>query len=200
MDNYHEAAKLFFTDRQGGNMNTIIVYDSLFGNTERIAQAIADTLRTFGQVQAIRIEPSQSDELQRQAILHQYRATDVRLEPAHAVELQGVDMLVIGCPTQAFKATPAMLSFLEKISAASLSGLAVACFDTRYPRPLWLTGSAARVIARKLQKMGVSLLLPPESFFVTGTQGPLKSGELERAATWARMLFTKAEASQPAMR
>ncbi len=181
-------------------MNILVVYDSLFGNTERIAQAIADTLRAFGQVQAVRTEPSESDESQRQAILRQYRATDVHLEPAHPVELQGVDMLILGCPTQASKATPAMLSFLEKVSSASLSGLAVACFDTRYRRPLWLTGSAARVMAKKLQKMGVSLLLPPESFFVNGTQGPLKSGELERAVTWTQMLIKKVEASQPAMR
>ena len=178
-------------------MNTVVVYDSLFGNTEHIALAIAGTLRAFGQVQAVRIEPSESEELQRQAILRQNRVTGVRLEPAHPVELQGADMLILGCPTQAFKATPAMLSFLETVSSASLSGLAVACFDTRVRGPF---GSAARVMARKLQKMGVSLLLPPESFFVSGTQGPLKSGELDRAATRPQMLLKKAEASQPAMR
>lgn len=178
-------------------MNTLVVYDSLFGNTERIALAIADALRPFGPVQAVRIEPSESEESQRQELLRQNRVTDVRLEPAQPVELQGVDMLILGCPTQAFKATPAMLSFLEKISPASLSGLAVACFDTRVRGPF---GSAAKVMAKKLQKMGVSLLLPPESFFVSGTQGPLKSGELDRAATWAQMLFKKAEASLPAMR
>ena len=154
-------------------MNAFVVYDSLFGNTERIAQAIADTLRAFGQVRAVRVEPAQP------------------------VELQGVDLLILGCPTQAFRATPTMQSFLEKVSYQSLSGLAVACFDTRVRGPF---GSAARAMARKLQMMGVSLLLPPESFFVKGMQGPLRSGELDRAATWARMLFTKAEASHPAMR
>ncbi len=178
-------------------MNTLVVYDSLFGNTERVAQAVAGALRAFGEVQAVRIEPSQPDEIKRQEILRQYRVTGVRLEPAHPVELQGVDMLILGCPTQAFKATPAMLSFLETISPASLSGMAVSCFDTRARGPF---GSAARAMARKLQKMGVSLLLPPESFFVKGMQGPLKSGELDRAAAWARMLFKKAEAFQPAMR
>ena len=178
-------------------MNTLVVYDSLFGNTERVAQAVAEALRAFGQVQAVRIEPSQSDELQRQALLRQNRVTEVRLEPAHPIDLQGVDMLILGCPTQAFKATPAMLSFLEKVSPASLGGLAVACFDTRVRGPF---GSAARVMAKKLQTIGVSLLLPPESFFVKGMQGPLKSGELDRAATWAQMLLKKAEASQPAMR
>lgn len=151
-------------------MNTLIIYDSQYGNTERIAQTIASTLSAFGQAQAIRVGP------------------------AHPVSFQGVDLLVLGCPTQAFRPTPAMQSLLEKVSSASLSGLAVACFDTRVHGPF---GSAARGMARKIQKMGISPLLPPQSFFVKGTQGPLESGEGERAATWARMLFDKAEASHP---
>ena len=54
-------------------MNTLVVYDSQFGNTERIAQAIAGTLRSFGQAQAVRVDP------------------------AHPVEFQGVDMLILPC-------------------------------------------------------------------------------------------------------
>ena len=177
-------------------MKTLVVYDSLFGNTERIAQAIAEALRSFGQVQAIRVEPAQPDELKRQEILRQYRATDVSLEPAHQVSLEGVDLLIVGGPTQAFRATPTIQSFLENVSPASLSGMAIACFDTRVRGPF---GSAAKTMAKKLQTMGVSLLLPPESFFVKGMQGPMRNGELERAATWAQMVFTKAEASHPAM-
>lgn len=177
-------------------MKTVVVYDSLFGNTERVAQAIADALRAFGQVEAIRVEPAQADELKRQELLRQNHATDVRLEPAHQVSLEGVDLLIVGCPTQAFRATPTMQSFLENVSRASLSGMAVACFDTRVRGPF---GSAAKTMAKKLQKLGVSLLLPPESFFVEGTKGPMRSGEVERAASWAKMLFNKVEAAHPAM-
>ena len=177
-------------------MNTLVVYDSLFGNTERVAQAIADALRAFGQVEVVRVEPAQAEELKRQELLRQNHATDVRLEPAHQVSLEGVDLLIVGCPTQAFRATPTMQSFLENVSRASLSGMAVACFDTRVRGPF---GSAAKTMAKKLQKMGVSLLLPPESFFVEGTKGPMKSGEVERATSWARMLFNKVEAAHPAM-
>src|SRR5205823_11796766 len=154
-------------------MNTLVVYDSQYGNTARIAQAIADTLRAFGQAQAVRVDP------------------------AHPVSFQWVDLLILGCPTQAFRPTPAMQSFLEKVSYASLSGLTAACFDTRVHGPF---GSAARGMARKLQQRGVSPLFPPQSFFVKGTQGPLESGEGERAATWARTLFEKAEESHPVMR
>ena len=155
-------------------MNALIVYDSQYGNTERIAQAIADTLREFGEVRAIRLDPGQP------------------------VALQVVDMLIVGCPTQGWRPTPAVQVFLEEVSSERLRGIAVACFDTRFRMPRWMTGSAARVMARKLQEKGVSLLSPPESFFVKGTEGPLRSGEVDRAATWARRLLEKAGAPHPA--
>jgi hypothetical protein len=47
-------------------------------------------------------------------------------------------------------------------------------------------GYAASTIAKTLEKKGGKLAVPAEGFFVTGEQGPLKDGELERAAAWAR--------------
>jgi len=158
-------------------MNTVVVYDSQYGNTERIAQAIADTLRAFGQAQAIRVDP------------------------AHPVSFQGVDLLILGSPTQGFRPTLVMQFLLGNISSQALRGLAVACFDTRFRGRLWKSSAAPRM-ARQLRTMGVEPIIPPESFFVKAMkkEGPLLAGEVERAATWARMLFTKAEASHPAMR
>jgi flavodoxin len=158
-------------------MNTVVVYDSQYGNTERIAQAIADTLRAFGQAQAIRVDP------------------------AHPVSFQGVDLLILGSPTQGFRPTLAMQFLLGNVSSQALSGLTVACFDTRFRGRLWKSSAAPRM-ARQLRTMGVEPIIPPESFFVNAMkkEGPLLAGEVERAATWARMLFTKAQASHPAMR
>lgn len=158
-------------------MNTLVVYDSQYGNTERIAQAIANTLRDFGQAQAVRVDV------------------------ARPVEFQGVDLLILGSPTQGFRPTPAMQSFLGNVSSQSLSGLAVACFDTRFRGRLWKSSAAPRM-GRQLRTMGVEPLVPPESFFVKAMkkEGPLLAGEVERAATWARMLFNKAEAFHPALR
>jgi len=158
-------------------MNTVVVYDSLYGNTERIAQTIVGTLRAFGQAQAVHVDP------------------------AHPVSFQGVDLLIVGSPTQGFRPTPAMQSFLGDVSSQHLRGLAVACFDTRFRGLLWKSSAAPRM-ARQLHSMGVEPIVPPESFFVTTMkkEGPLLPGEVERAATWARMLFTKAEASYPAIR
>jgi flavodoxin len=158
-------------------MNTVVVYDSQYGNTERIAQAIADTLRAFGQAQAVRVDST------------------------HPVSFQGADLLILGCPTQGFRPTPAMQSLLGTVPFQSLDGLAVACFDTRFRGALWKSSAAPR-IARQLRTLGVEPIVPPESFFVKAMkkEGPLLAGEVERAATWARMLFTKAEAPHPAMR
>ncbi len=158
-------------------MNTLIVYDSQYGNTERIAQAIADTLRAFGQAQAIRVDP------------------------AHPVSFQGVDLLIVGSPTQGMRPTPAMQSFLETVSPASLSGLALACFDTRFRGFLW-KHSAAPLMARQLRTLGVEPIVPPESFFVKAmkAEGPLLPGEVERAPGWAWMLFKQIEAAHPVLR
>lgn len=158
-------------------MNTLVVYDSKYGNTERIAQAIAGTLCAFGQAQAVRVDR------------------------AHPVSFQGVDLLMLGSPTQGFRPTPGMQSLLGNVSSQRLRGLAVACFDTRFRGRLWKSSAAPRM-ARQLRTLGVEPIVPPESFFVRAMkkEGPLLAGEVERAATWARMLFTKAEASHPAMR
>jgi hypothetical protein len=84
-----------------------------------------------------------------------------------------------------------MRSLVEIIPAEALKRLAIACFDTRFNQPSWMTGSAAALMSRKLSKRGASHLLPAASFHVQGTHGPLVSGELERAVAWARMLYER---------
>jgi len=149
-------------------MNALIVYDSQFGNTERVAQRIASTLSEFGQARAVRVGQ------------------------VHYEELQGVDMLILGCPTQGMRQTPTMQSFIAHIPRELLRGLSVACFDTRFRGGFWML-SAAPSMAKQLGMMGVELLVQPESFFVKAMkqEGPLLAGELERAASWAQMLSEK---------
>ncbi len=154
-------------------MNAFVVYDSQFGNTERIARSIASTLSEFGRVRAVRVG---------QAI------------PG---DLQGVDLLILGCPTQGFRPTLGMQSFLGNISRRTPSGLAVACFDTRFPGALW-KHSAAPQMVKQLRSMGVEILVPPESFFVKTMkkEGPLLARETERAARWAFGIHQQYESSQ----
>jgi flavodoxin len=150
--------------RERNSVNALVVYDSTFGNTESIARAIADVLAERGTARLRRVN---------------------KVQPG---DLEGIDLLVAGCPTQRRKPTPAIVAFLGVTPAAALEGLPVAAFDTRYHRPRLLTGSAAKAIAKRLRKAGAELLLPPESFFVMGREGPLEERELDRARQWAGQL------------
>jgi flavodoxin I len=157
-------------------MKSLVAYDSLYGNTEKIARSIGDVLAARGEVILIRV-------------------VDFKMDL-----LGGVDLFVIGSPTQQFKATVATKAFLKTIPAHGLKGVKVAAFDTRLtqsnidgtpilPFFVKLFGYAADPIAKELQRKGGVLVVAPEGFYVEGTEGPLVHGELERAATWAKELF-----------
>jgi hypothetical protein len=73
-------------------------------------------------------------------------------------------------------------------------GKKVAAFDTRIPSK-WvkLFGFAAPKIARRLVKMGGTLVIEPEGFFVLDSEGPLAEGEVARAAIWAQEIVERVE-------
>lgn len=156
-------------------MKTLIVYDSVFGNTEQIALAIGNSLGSGESVVALRVS---------------------EIKPEH---LTGLGLLIVGSPTRAFKPTKAIVNFLNKIPSNGLKGVKVSAFDTRISITdvnsrllnilVRLFGYAANPIADKLVKKGGDLIIPPEGFFVKDSEGPLKDGELERAADWAKLVI-----------
>ena len=144
-------------------MRTLIVHDSLHGNTEKIAQAIGSALP--GEVSVRR--------------------------PGEAEGMTSVgagDLLIIGSPTHGGWFTEAIKTWLEQIPAAAVQGTHLAVFDTRTPPTILsrVFGFAAPRLAKSLEKRGGTLLVPPAGFVVKGIKGPLKEGELERAASWAQ--------------
>jgi flavodoxin I len=144
-------------------MKALIVYDSVYGNTEKIARAIAE------------------------AITPSYEVKVLRVGEANPSELASIDLLIVGSPTHAGRPTPAIQELLNKVPKLSLQGINVAAFDTRITNKLVrVFGYAAGRIARNLKGKGGTLIAPPVGFFVTGSKGPLKEGELERAAGWAK--------------
>jgi flavodoxin len=146
-------------------MEALIVYDSKFGNTEQIAQAIATTLAE-------------------QCTVLVLTADDALLQHNTA------DLVIVGGPTQGHGASNAMKAFLHEVERQAIAGRPAAAFDTRFKMARWLSGSAAGVIARRLEKAGATLVVPPESFFVArAAEGPLLEGELERASAWARTIL-----------
>ena len=155
-------------------MNTLIMYDSTFGNTEHLARAMADELAYYGTVRLLRVPEG------------------------GAFERGEADVLIVGGPTQRHGTSLAMRAFLESMPRRTLHGLAAAAFDTRYHMAAWKSGSAAHRIAGRLKRAGALLVVPPESFFVAEREGPLEQGELERAAQWAEQVYAAFEASRRA--
>ena len=154
-------------------MSTLIVYDSYFGNTEKIAQEIGKTLGEDVPVK---------------------RPSDINV-----ASLSELDLLVVGAPTRAFRPSDAIRDLLKKIPSGALNGVKVAAFDTRADilsvgNPILkimvrFFGYAAEPIANSLVKKGGVLVGEPAGFFIIDTEGPLRDGELERAAMWAASLI-----------
>ena len=144
-------------------MKIVIVYDSVYANTEKIARAIAEAISPANEVKVL------------------------RAGEANPPELASTDLLIVGSPTHAGRPTTAIQDFLNRAPELSLKGVKVAAFDTRATSKFTkIFGNAAGRIAGHLTKKGAVLITSPEGFFVTGTKGPLKQGELERAAAWAK--------------
>jgi hypothetical protein len=161
-------------------MRSLVVYESWFGNTRRIAEEIAAALAHEGEVDLLTV--------------------DEPLPP-----LEEVDLLVVGAPThihglsskrsregaltQGAHGEPGVgvRGWIDALPDGAC-GPPVAAFDTRANKPGWLVGSAARGIARRMRERGYLLATEPQSFFVEGTPGPLEDGEVDRAWEWGRTI------------
>lgn len=151
-------------------MKALIVYDSVFGNTEKIAQAIASAIGTD--------------------------ATLKKVSETSGLDLRAYTHLLVGSPTRQFKPTPATSDFIAALPADSLQGIKVAAFDTRLDTKSikmgcagWFVarmGFAAEPLSKALVAKGGTLAAGPAGFIVLESEGPLKDGELARAADWAR--------------
>ena len=156
-------------------MKAVVVYESLWGNTAAIAKAIAEG-----------IGPG---------------ARALSTAEADAAVTTSAALIVAGAPVQAFSLpsermrksisadpknakNPPNLS--HPLMRSWLTGLPkgkgkAAAFDTRFK---WTHGGAAGKILKSLEQAGYQKAASPQKFLVTGTYGPLKEGELERARAW----------------
>jgi flavodoxin len=161
-------------------MKTLVIYDSLYGNTEKVAFAIGDGLGGgLGASGSVQVLP---------------------VGQAHVDQLAGWDLLIVGGPTHGSHPSPPMREFLDHIPEGALSGVQAAAFDTRtdmdtlngamrwFGKFLDRLGYAAPKISASLQAKGGQVVRQPEGFIVKGTEGPLEEGELERATGWGRQI------------
>ena len=168
-------------------MDALIVFESMFGNAEAIAQAVAEGLAPHVRVDVIEVGM------------------------ASAALPDTLDLLVVGGPTHtltlsrpstradaARRAGHALRSpdrglreWLDTLEGGS-PHVAVGVFATRLARPWWLRllPSAGAAIAKRLRRRGFRLLVPVESFYVAGDRGPLLPDEINRAHRWGDRLGT----------
>lgn len=163
-------------------MRAFIVYESAWGNTRGVAEAIA-----AGFPQGVATEV-------------------VAVEDAQSLDSLQVDLLLVGAPTHAFGLSRTSTredahrrggeqlstGVREWIEAADSANLRVATFDTHVRHPN-LPGAASRTAAKKLRRLGCTLAADPISFYVDGYEGPVLPGELDRARAWGSELATRLE-------
>lgn len=172
-------------------MRTLVVYESMYGNTRAIAEAIGESLTTEG-----------------------HDVTVARV--ADAPQAPDCDLLIVGGPTHMHGLTTSASRRMALKAAQEddhpsepgadaehglrhwlrelpqRDGASAAAFDTRGDAKAALTGSAARGIARRLRRHGYAVV-GAESYLVEDSEGPLEAGETERARAWAMSLARSPE-------
>ncbi len=162
-------------------MHALVVYESMFGNTEEVARAVADGLAEQLDVELREVS----------------RAPTPVADP--------VDLIVVGGPTHAFSLSR-QSTRQEAVKQGATHGQTeiglrdwlgeldeplhlekVAAFDTRVEKMRKLPGSAAHKAVRVAHRHGYASA-GSESFYVEGTEGPMLPGELDRAREWGRQL------------
>ncbi|MGA8247801.1 MAG: flavodoxin domain-containing protein [Nocardioides sp.] len=169
-------------------IQALVAYESMFGNTERVARAVAAGLRLEG--------------------------VDTKvLDVSHAkpVDLDVIDLLVVGAPTHGFslsrpysradaarqggREAAVEIGVREWLGSLPDTGrnLIAATFDTRVSKVRYLPASASRRAARMLAERGHHLVSPPMGFLVHDVAGPLESREIDRAIAWSRSVALEAQ-------
>ncbi|HET8617187.1 MAG TPA: flavodoxin domain-containing protein [Actinomycetales bacterium] len=174
-------------------MRALVVYESMFGNTKRVAEAIGRGLSTHVVTEVV----------------------EVGAAPETITE--DVDLVVVGGPTHAFglssprtrdaaaaQSTTPVVSQDKGVRewAACLhphaDRLLVATFDTHVDKE-WLPGAASKRLEKMLRSMGMRSIAAPTSFYVHDTSGPLLGGEIERAELLGRRLGEELLSRHPSL-
>lgn len=142
-------------------METLVIFDSNFGNTKKVAEVIASELD----------------------------AKAISVSDFNEEELEGVNLLIVGSPINAWRPTEKINKFLSGLAKEELKDIKVAGFDTR--AKIFISGDAAKKIVKKLEEAGAKSITEPQGFYVKGKEGPLFEGEIEKAKKWAKEIKSK---------
>ncbi|MEQ8198579.1 MAG: flavodoxin domain-containing protein [Clostridiaceae bacterium] len=154
-------------------MKIVIIYDSVYGNAEKIGMAVKGGFGTGHEVSVI------------------------KAKDADCRDIEGTELLIVGSPTHGGWFTEPVKVFLDKLPEKSLEGIKAASFATSSSAEN--QGVFMKIITKvfcnaspriaKVLKMKGADIIGSESFLVTGKEGPLKDNEIHHAQEWARNLL-----------
>jgi len=144
-------------------MKTLVLYDSNFGNTKRIAEEIAKNIGGDTEATSVKTVASQ--------------------------DIINLDLLIMGCPINGWRPTEATLLAIQLLNDKLKDGLKYTTFDTRVK--LFIHGDAKEQLSRILMNAGGKLVFEPQAFYVSGKKGPLYDGELEKVDSWTKLILSK---------
>lgn len=158
-------------------MKTLIVYDSFFGNTEKVANKLYEIL----------------SKSQKTKLAHVSEAQNLNIEQ--------YDLIVVGSPTRYYNPTPAITSFVRELKTVSVN---VAFFDTRLDAEgHWLMGPMEKIFKFASDTMEILVrntkakqMISSLGVYVTGTEGPIARNAMKDVENWAKLL-TAAPAKAP---
>ncbi len=129
----------------------IVAYDTMYGNTEKIAKALAMGMKEQGvEVDCLKVQE-----------------IDIN-------KLTEYDLIAIGGPTRMFGMSKSNKEFLEELESVDLRNKKAFAFDTKFKSRF--AGSAAKAIEGRVKKLGMSIMKPRSSAIVKGNEGPLEDG------------------------
>jgi len=169
-------------------MRTLIVYESMYGNTHVVAQAIAEGMRPRGEVHVVPVGDATEDEVAWADIVVVGGPTHAHGMTSSASRKGAVDAVTKPDSTLHLDPDaegPGLRTWFDALGPVTQKH--AAAFDTRFEMSAILTGRASRGISHRLRKHGFTLVADQESFFVD-RQTALIDGEAERATKWGEQL------------
>lgn len=144
-------------------MKALVIYDSVYGNTKKVAEAVAAELGKG--VKAVSVVDFKDK------------------------DLTGLDLLVVGSPIIGWRPTEKMKALLAGLKAGQLKGVRATAFDTRMR--IFIHGDAAKKIAAALKLAGAEIVAETAGFIVEDREGPLAKDAVVKAKEWAGSIKAK---------
>lgn len=152
-------------------MKTLVIYDTLYGNTGLLARVITNRLPEASLIHVDALTPD-----------HLHRA----------------DLIIVGSPSRGYNATKLLRSAFEAMPKQVLHGKSAAVFETRFKASrhmpkilrylLQNTGWGDAKLDALLLRKGAKLISPLGIFYVMTQEGPLRDGETDKAEHWAKQI------------